>query len=159
MNQLSATTKGIIIALLLIVTSLLSYYVFDLPDNGNSQYLLLSLFIVGVIWVIISTKNSAITFTDYFTEGFKAFIVVALLMTVYTFVFQKLNPQILENGIKENNELILKQGNKTLAEIKENAEKLRNIFMPMMLMITALKFLFLGCMISAIMGGIYSQKK
>jgi Ca2+/Na+ antiporter len=163
MNIKSPTYKGLIIAITLVIASMIAFYPMHLPENGNSQYVILSLFTIGLVWVLLDKKKHSkemqLSLKDYFSEGFKAFIVIALLMAVYTFIFYKMNPQILEKGIAENNELIRSQGNKTQAEIQENAIKLRSIFIPMMLMLNTIKFLFLGCLISLTMGGLLSQKK
>lgn len=80
-------------------------------------------------------------------------------MVLYTFVFYKLNPQILENAIKENNTLVMKEGNRTAAEIDANSAKLRSIFMPMMLIITTIKFLILGALVAVIGAGFLSQNQ
>jgi hypothetical protein len=162
MKDISATKKGLIIGGLLIVLSACLFYVFKLPENGSNQYAVLLLFIAGVIWALVDYKRKAATtagFKDYFNEGFRAFIVVTLLMVVYTFVFYKLNPQILENAIKENNTLVMKEGNRTAAEIDANSDKLRSIFMPMMLIITTIKFLILGALVAVIGAGFLSQNQ
>lgn len=161
MRHINATKKGILIALAIIVVSLLLFYVFHLPENGKSQYVILVTFIIGMLWTMVDfhtkQKNNP-RFKEYFSEGFKAFIVVTLLMVVYAFIFYKLNPQIMEKGIEENNILIAKQGSRTPAEIIENANKLRSIFIPMMLFITTMKFLILGTLITVVSAGFMSQK-
>jgi F0F1-type ATP synthase assembly protein I len=161
MNNLNATRKGIIISALMIIASLTSFYIFHLPDNGNSQYLTLSVFIAGIIWTLYDfhKKNPDTTFKKYFGEGFKAFIAIALLMVIFAFIFYKLNPQIMEQGIKENNELLRKQGNKTEAEIVSNANQLRSIYIPVMLSLTTIKYLFLGALSTAVIAGLFLQKK
>lgn len=161
MNNISATKKGIIISILIILVSVICFYILHLPENGNSQYVVSLIFIAGLIWVNYSfkLKNAEANFKAYFSEGFKAFIVVTLFMAVYTFIFYKLNPQILENGILANNILIQKEGNRTAIEIQENANKMRSIFMPMMLSINTIKYLFLGSLISVVSAGFLSQKK
>ena len=162
MKNISATYKGVITGVLMIVLSLILFYIFKLPINGKSQYVILLVFIAGVLWSLISYKlieTSTLSFKNYFSEGFKTFIVVALFMAVFTFIFYKLNTQIMENGIQENNLLLLKDGNKTPTEIKENADKLRDIFMPMMLAINTIKYLLLGSLVSVIAAAFLSQKK
>jgi hypothetical protein len=162
MKEINATKKGIIIAVLLIVVSLLLFYIFKLPENGNSQYAVLGLYITGILWSLISYKKFAPSnarFKEFFSTGFKTFIVVTFFMVIFTFIFYKFNPQILENAIIENNNLVMKEGNRTPVEIEENANKLRSIFMPMMLAITTIKFLILGTLISVIAAGFLSQKK
>jgi hypothetical protein len=161
MRQMNATKKGLLIALAIIVVSLLLFYVFHLPENGKSQYVILVTFIIGMLWTMVDFHiKQKITprFKEYFSEGFKAFIVVTLLMVLYSFIFYKLNPQIMEKGIEENNILIAKQGSRTPAEIIENANKLRTIFIPMMLFITTMKFLILGTLITVVSAGFMSQK-
>ena len=162
MKDISATKKGLIIGGLLIALSACLFYVFKLPENGSNQYAVLLLFIAGVIWALLDYKRKATAtagFKDYFNEGFRTFIVVTLLMVLYTFVFYKLNPQILENAIKENNTLVMKEGNRTAAEIDANSAKLRSIFMPMMLIITTIKFLILGALVAVIGAGFLSQNQ
>ena len=161
MRQINATKKGLLIALAIIVVSLLLFYVFHLPENGKSQYVILVTFIIGMLWTMVDFHiKQKITprFKEYFSEGFKAFIVVTLLMVLYAFIFYRLNPQIMEKGIEENNILIAKQGSRTPAEIIENANKLRTIFIPMMLFITTMKFLILGTLITVVSAGFMSQK-
>ena len=162
MKNLNATYKGVVTGIIMIVMSLVFFYIFKLPVNGKNQYAILMTFIAGISWSLISYHLSGISepkLKSYFSEGFKTFIVVTLLMAVFTFIFYKLNPQIMENGILENNAMLLKEGNKTPMEIKENADKLRGIFMPMMLGINIVKYLFLGSLVSLIAGAFLSQQK
>ena len=94
-----------------------------------------------------------LTIKNYFSEGFKAFVVVAFFMAIFVFVFYKLNPQILESKIAENNELIRQSKDKTTIEIEQNARQLRNVFMPMMITITVVMYLFMGALVSLVTGG------
>jgi len=160
MKSTSSTKKGIILSTILIIVSIICYYGFNLPENGKSQYLILSIYLLGIIWVLLTVDHSLKPYRlrDYFSEGFKAFIVVTLLMTVYTFIFHKINPQIMEKGISDNNALLYEEGNKTTHEIEENAEKLRSIFIPMMLMISTISYLILGALITLVTAGFLSQK-
>ena len=161
MKHLTATHKGIITALLLIAVSVFLFYGLKWPENGKSQYIVLVIYIAGIVWAQVTHKMNNkryIAFKEFFSEGFKCFIVATLFMVLYTFIFYKLNPQILEKGILENNALLLKDGNHTPAEIETNANKLRSIFMPMMLSINTVKFLFLGALVAVVTGGFLSQK-
>lgn len=160
MKYISPTIKGVVISIVLILISIISFYVFHFKENGDSQYVVLCTYIAGLLWAIFSARKNEHTSSlkDYFTVGFKAFIVVALFMSVYTYFFYHANPQIMENGILENNVLIQKEGNHTKAEIEDNANKLRSVFMPMMLSLNVIKFLFLGALVSLVSGGFLSQK-
>ena len=155
MNSLSSTKKGLIITGIIILSSFVSFYLFHLPTEGLSQYLSFSFFILGLLWVLFSAKKKMkeISIKNYFSEGFKAFIVVAFFMAIYVFVFYRLNPQILESKIAENNELIKLSKDKTALEIEQNARQLRNVFMPMMITITVVMYLFMGALVSLVTGG------
>ena len=162
MKKLSATYKGVITVLLMIALSVLFFYSLKLPVNGSNQFLILVVFVAGILWSMLSFKKNApatVVFKDYFSEGFKTFIVITFFMAVFTFIFYKMNPQIMENGIRENNALVMKEGNHTEAEINENADKLRSIFMPMMITITTMKYLLLGSIVSLVAGKILVAKK
>lgn len=153
MKNLTATHKGIITGSLMITVSVICFYALKLPENGKNQVVTWVIFIGGIVWSLVAFKLKGLpkaAFKDYFSEGFKTFIVVAFFMAVFTFVFYKLNPQILENAIKENNILVFKEGDHTPAEIEENANKLRNIFMPMMLATKTVLYLFIGSLVSLI---------
>ena len=162
MKNISAKNKGIVTGAIMIALSLIFFYKLNLPTNGKNQYVIFLIFIAGILWSLISYNLSGTSeqkLKSYFSEGFKTFIVVTLLMAVFTFIFYKLNPQIMENGILENNKMLLKEGNKTPMEIKENADKLRGIFMPMMVGINIVEYLFLGSLVSLIAGAYLSQQK
>ncbi|MFC4261364.1 DUF4199 domain-containing protein [Ferruginibacter yonginensis] len=154
---------GLITGILMVAASLILFYPLHLPVTGSNQYIILSLLTMGVLVSLVlyskQPHENTPTFKDYFTEGFKTFIVVVLIMAIYTFVFYKFNTQILETAIKESNELIIKQGDKTPAEIEANAQKLRSIFMPMMITVTTIKFLIIGALVSVVGAGFLSQKK
>ncbi len=163
--KLTATYKGLIIAVVMIITSAILFYGFKLAPNHSSQMVVMGIFILGIFWSLLSLKpkeDKALKFKDYFSQGFKTFIIVTLLMVIYTAVFYKLNPQILESVITENELLIAKEGNKTPAEIKANSESLRSIFMPMTISLTTVIYLGLGALTSVVGGLILmmnSQKK
>jgi len=115
---------------------------------------------LGVFASLLHYKKSSIeptTLKNCFTEAFKCFIVITLLMAVYTFIFYKINPQILETVLVENNKLILAEGNRTPAEIAENEKKLRDIYIPMMLAVHTVKNLFLGALAGLIGAAIFSK--
>ncbi|MEO5942492.1 MAG: DUF4199 domain-containing protein [Ferruginibacter sp.] len=163
MKKINATYKGLIAGILMIGLSVLFFYGLKYPVTGDNQILILLVYVAAIIWSLLALKKRSqaapLKFKDYFSEGFKTFVVVTLLMVVFTYVFYKLNPQILEDGIKDNNALLLKQGDHTPAEIADNAKKMRDIFMPMMTAINTIKYLIIGALVTVIGAGFLSQKK
>lgn len=159
--NINATYKGLITGILMVFVALLLFYVFNFPPNGYNQFIILVIYVLGLLWSMIAFKlnsESEQGFKPYFSEGFKTFIVVTLIMVVYVFIFYKFNRQILEGVIIENNKLVIAGENHTPAEITENNEKIRNIFMPMTLAINTIKYLLIGAMVS-VLGAVSLGKK
>ena len=158
--KISATYKGLIAGLTMIAVSLILFYGLHLPLKGNSSYAVMGIFELGVLWPLISLKINSPegkSFKDYFSEGFKSFIVMTLLIVLYTVVIYKLNPQILETILKENAVAAAGVGNRTPAEIEENTRKLKDIFMPMTMATTTVLYLLMGSVISLIGSFVLSQ--
>ena len=162
MRKLILLQKGIITGLTMIALSLFFFYSLKQPPESSLQYIIYIVYTIGIGWSILAfsgKSTKAVTFRDYFSAGFRTFILVTLLMVVFTFAFYRLNPQILEAKITLNNELAIREGGHTPAEIESNAKQMRSIFMPMMLMIKTFMYLFLGALLSAVISGTILQMK
>lgn len=162
LKDLNATKKGLITGLVMVALSLFFFYVLKLPVNQQEQYVIFSVYIAGIAWSLFSYKQTSAAdknFKSYFSTGFKTFIVVTLLMVLYTFIFFKFNTAYRDAGITENNALLLKEGNHTPAEIESNASQLKQIFMPVMVGIATFKYLILGALVTAVASGFLSRKK
>ena len=144
--KISVLQKGILFSLLIVAASCFSFYILNWSEKGNIQFINIGIFLSGLVLTIRSANQelSDPSVKMLFNEGFKYFMLVTLVMSVFTFIFYQLNPQILEQVLKENELIIQKLGNKTPDEIKENNNKIVSIFMPMMIMFTVIRYLLLG---------------
>jgi hypothetical protein len=163
MKSISAKNKGIIISFLMMLLSFIFYHLLTPQNLYLSRYLIISIFIVGLLWTLIDYKKSSneASFKDLFNEGFKNFIVVTFFMALYSFIFYKIYPlpYEYENFILNNKELLLKEGNRTAKEINDNAAQWRNYFVPLILSFYNFTFLILGTIISGITSYVFSKKK
>ena len=162
MTKLSATYKGLIIAALMIVVSAALFYIFKFPAKHESQLIVIGIYITGILWSLYSFRSAdgnPVKFKEYFSQGFKTFILVTLLMVIYTALFYKLNPQILDEVIRQNEIMVAKEGDKTPAEIKANSETVRSIFMPMTISLFTVVYLGLGALTSLVGGLILSNRQ
>lgn len=153
--KLTATYKGLITGAVMIAVSLFLFYGMKLDHDDPSQLAVIGIYITGVVWSQVSLhrpSDGALSFKNYFSEGFKAFIVMTLMMVLFKGFFYYFNPQILEGIIAENEKIVLKEGNYTLAEVKNNSEQLRKIFMPMTLSLTTVTYLVFGTVTAVITG-------
>ncbi len=162
MKNITAKYIGLITGFLMILAEIILFYKFKLPVNGKTQFIGYSIFIVGLVGSLLIYKSNNRTdenLKNYFSQGFKTFIVVALLMAVYAFIFYKLNPQILETAIIESDKMVIQNGDHTPAEIAKNASMLRNMFVPMMVVWSSIKYMLIGALVSIIGAGLLSQKR
>ncbi len=162
MIQLKPQHIGLITGALMIAGSLISFYVLKFPLESNFQFLVYAIFMGGIVWSLLMYHKMATgkkSFKDYFAAGFKTFVLVALLMAVFTYVFFSFNTGFRDDKIVENNRLLLAEGNHLPNEIEENAKQLKKIFMPIMVSSAVFRYLIIGALISAVGAGFLSDKK
>lgn len=162
MANISSRNKGLITGFVMIGTLLLMFYGLHKPVIGTTEYIIYTIYVAGILWSLFDYKRGAVNdekFKDYFSAGFKTFIVIVFMMAIFSLIFYKFNLQLRDGPIAENSKLLLKEGNKTPAEIEANAAQLRKIYLPMMTGITTFKYLVLGALVSAIVSGFLSQKR
>ena len=156
MKQLSPTQKGLFTAVAMILASVFSLYVLKNPIESNFQFLIYCILCFGIVWSLVGYFRSSSdkkTFTNYFSIGFQTFVVVALLMAVFTCIYFVTHPEFRDNNIAENSRLLLIQGNHLPKEIEENAKELKKWFLTLMISIAIFKYLFVGALITAIAAG------
>ena len=142
--------------------SLISFYLLKIPIESNVQFLIYGVFTAGIVWslfVFQKTGTGTKSFKDYFTAGFKAFVIVALLMAVFAFIFFSFNTGFRDAKIAENNRLIIAEGHHLPNEIEENARQLKKLFMPIMVSSAMFRYLIIGALISLVGAGFLSKKK
>ena len=87
--SISATQKGLVTGAAMIAMSFIIYYTKGGFDN-KLQYVTYSIYLLGVVWALYDFSKQAgddTKFGSYFSTGFKCFIVVTLLMVLFTAVF------------------------------------------------------------------------
>ncbi|MEO7264511.1 MAG: DUF4199 family protein [Ferruginibacter sp.] len=160
MDKISERNKGLITGILMVATSLLLFYVLHKSLQGRNEYIIFALYIAGICWCLADyhRQSNNKKFKDYFSAGFKTFIVACLMMVVFAYIFNKLNPQIRDTMIAENNDLVLKSGSRTPAEVQANGDKIKELYLPFTLLATTLKYLFLGALITMVGAGFLSSR-
>lgn len=160
MKNISAKHIGLTTGTLMIAATLVLFYVFKFPDTGVTKYTSYGIYMTGILAALILYKNSSNTnkdFKDFFSEGFKVFVIAVLFISIFTFIFYKYNPQILEANLVEINKVNSQDPNKTAAEVLENSNKVKNIFIPMTVALNTLLYLVLGAIVTALGAGFLSQ--
>ncbi|MEO7769218.1 MAG: DUF4199 domain-containing protein, partial [Ferruginibacter sp.] len=156
MTKLTATQKGLLIGIVMIIASVFSLYILKNPLGSYFQFIVYSLFCLGILWSLFSYSRTATekkAFRDYFSTGFKTFIVVTLLMALFTYVYFSIDTSFRDTTIAENNRLLILQGDHLPNEIAENTKQLKKMFMPLMISSSVFRYLLLGALITVITGG------
>lgn len=161
MNNLSATYKGLVTGVLMIAISLGIYYTRKNFDNAL-QYITYSVYIAGILWTLFAFKqsgNEQKTFKNYFSQGFRCFIVVTLLMVAFTWIFLKMNPGLIEQMAENNRTALINSKNYTPAEIDEYIATSKKYSVVMFTSIAIFKYLIIGALVTLIGAAFLSQKK
>lgn len=163
MQQIKPVNVGLITGLTMVCALLFSFYVLKNPVESNFQFAVYILFSLGIVFslFIFSKKKEGMHagFKDYFSTGFKTFVVVVFIMAVFTFIFFSFNTSFRDNKIAENTKLIIAQGNHLPNEIAGNEKKLRQMFLPIMVSSAVFRYLIIGAIVTAVAGGFFSQQK
>ncbi len=109
----SHITKGLIISLILIVLSLISYFT-DSQQASWSQWSQNIILFGGIIWACISfgnQMNNQVTFGNVFAHGFKVSAVITCISILFTIIFLLAFPEVKEKSLELARTEMEKAGN------------------------------------------------
>ena len=126
----SPVVKGLIISLILIVISVVSFLT-DQNDASWNKWASWIILIGGVVasCIIYSNQNNNnVTFGNVFGDGFKTGAVITCIMIIFTIVFILLKPEIKEMAMQKAEEEMRKQKNATDEDIDRGLSIVKNFF-------------------------------
>lgn len=109
--KLSPLIKGLITGIVLLGLTLVYFYS-KVPSNSPLQYVLYLVYAAGIAWTVIAYSRSEKytgKFGDIFGQGFRCFIIITLLMTVFGGTFTTLHPEFAEQDAKLYKEYLDKE--------------------------------------------------
>jgi hypothetical protein len=161
MKNISARNKGLITGGVMILLSVVIFLIKNNFDNGL-QYITYSVYVAGILWTLFSykkeTANTA-TFKQYFSEGFKCFIVVTFLMVMFTLVFLLMHPEMKEQMAELMRAEISKLKDITPLDIENRVATAKKAFIPSLLIGAVFGYLAIGALISVVAAGFLSSQK
>lgn len=161
LQKINATKKGLLTGIIMISLSLIFFYTgqsFESP----LQYAIYLVYAAGIVWTIYDfskSEENTNKFGIFFLQGFKCFIVVTLLMVVFTFVFNKLHPEFKNEMVKAYGDELIKKGNSTPAEVQANMDKMKQYYLTMFISSAIFGYLLTGATISAVTSLFFIRKK
>jgi len=156
---MTSTYKGLITGICMIAISAGIYY-YKGSFQNNLQYITYAVYIAGITWSLVdfSRKAGSVrTFKNLFTEGFKCFIVITLLMVAFTWVFLKMNPSMKEEMAVQYRAELSVQGNYTPAETDNKVNMAKEFFLTGLIAAAIFGYLLIGSIITVI-GSLFLKK-
>lgn len=147
-----ATVKALVTAAAMMITALIIDHYFK-NKSGNLQYLTYLFYAAGIIWVMVpfaQSNNFNPGFGQLFSAGFRCFIVVTLLMVLFTYGFLQSKPEIRQQALAELRSQSLKQPDLTPAEAEKNLAAASKYFDIMMVSMAIFGYLFTGALLAAL---------
>ena len=161
MNKLTPLIKGIITGVMMVIVSLGLYY-FKLPVESKLHYAIYLLYATGIVWTLIGYSRSASftgKFADLFGQGFKCFIVVILMMVVFTAIFTMQHPEFAEEAATYYKEDLIKEGNKMPSEIEKLVADAKKQYTTGLVSLTIFGYLITGAIITAAGSALLMRRK
>ncbi len=161
LKNLNATNKGLFAGVVMIGLSLLFFYSGQ-PFDSPLQYVIYIVYAAAIIWTVYafskSEKNTN-KFAAFFLQGFKCFIVITLLMVIFTFVFNKLHPEFKDEMVKAYTNDMVKKGNTTPAEMASNIERAKDYYVTIMISSAIFGYLLIGTVITGAASLLFMKRK
>ncbi|MEI7965795.1 MAG: DUF4199 domain-containing protein [Chitinophagaceae bacterium] len=161
MNNIAAKYKGLITGAIMIAISM-GIFAWQKSFDSSLQNFVYVTYVIGIIWTLFSYKqqtNSTATFKAYFSESFKCFIVVTLMMVLFTLFFILLHPELKEQMGVLMREDMVKMKDQTPLDIENSINSAKKFFLPGYLMAAVLANLFIGTLVTVITGGFLSTQR
>ncbi len=157
----SPAIKGLITAVLMIALALIIAFQKN-TANPEWQYLLYLVYAAGIIWTLISFSRSGTfsgKFSELFGQGFRCFIVVTLVMVIFTGIFIKTHPEYAEQEAKATREYYQGKADKTASEIEEMAQKAKKQYPVIFISISIFRYLVAGAVFTTAVSGLLTRRK
>lgn len=152
----TSTTKGIVIALVLIVVALVTYFL-NIETTSALQYISYIIYIAGIIWsvnVYGKQIGHASTFGGYFAHGFKVAAIVTAIMILYVIIFINLFPEMKTKGIEAARKSMEAKGQMSPDQINTALEFTKKFFLVFIIAGTLVGYLIFGALAALIGAGI-----
>jgi hypothetical protein len=150
LKNLTATRKGLITGVLMIAVSLLFYYSKQAADSPF-QYVVYIIYAAGVVWTLNDFAKSgdySNKFGEYFLQGFKCFIVITLLMVIFTLAFNKIHPEFKDQMAENYRKDLVTQGAKTPVEIDAIVKQAKDYYVVMLVSGAIFVYLIVGVIVT-----------
>lgn len=161
-KKITPAIKGLITGLLMVAVGLALNFS-KVEPTSPLQYISYFIYGLGIVWAVqgfAKQTGGTAKFGDMFNQGFKCFVVVTLIMALFTIIFYKANEQIIQEKAEITKKDLLKTDkNRTAVEIDEMVANGKKYFIPMATSMTVFQYLLIGAIVTAATAGALSLSK
>ena len=155
----SATKIGLFAGLVTVLMSLAIYY---WAGNFESQWQIVVYgFYCGSVMFAqhkLQQSSGVASFKELFTEGFRTFVVVTLIMVAFTWIFLKTNPDLQKEILEDYRKTMVAEGNRTMEQIQTELELAKEKYLTFFTSLAIFGYLIIGSL-AALIGGIFFSSR
>jgi hypothetical protein len=131
----------------------------DIPNPTTAQLLVYGLYALSTWFLLFFNRSESQAFKDFFQIGFRHFILVTLLMALFSYIFIQLHPNLIEDSAKQLRLAIQASNNRTPAEIERDVKLFIEGYPTAMVSRTIFGYLVVGSLVTAISSFLLTLQK
>ncbi|MFM1856967.1 MAG: hypothetical protein RLZ05_27 [Bacteroidota bacterium] len=139
-----------------LITALLMAIISWVGFNNNLlspnliQLLVYLVFALSISFTLLLRRDPNFKFGDYFQMGFRHFILITLVMAIFTYAFAHFYPELREQSAIAFKALLEKEQNKTPAEIEQDVKLYKEGYATALVSRSIFGYLMAGALVTAI---------
>jgi hypothetical protein len=131
----------------------------DIPNPTTAQLLVYGFYALSTWFLLFFNRSESQAFKDFFQIGFRHFILVTLLMALFSYIFIQLHPNLIEDSVKQLRLAIQASNNRTPAEIERDVKLFIEGYPTAMVSRTIFGYLVVGSLVTAISSFLLTLQK
>ena len=145
-------------ALLMMAISWLGFLNY-IPNPTTTQLSVYGLYALSTWYLLFFNRKESQAFKDFFQIGFRHFILVTLLMALFSYLFIQLHPNLVEDSAIQLRTTLQNTNNRTPAEIERDVKLFIEGYPTAMVSRTIFGYLVVGSLVTAISSFLLTLQK
>ena len=131
----------------------------DIPNPTTAQLLVYGFYALSTWFLLFFNRSESQAFKDFFQIGFRHFILVTLLMALFSYLFIQLHPNLVEDSAIQLRKTLQNTNNRTPAEIERDVKLFIEGYPTAMVSRTIFGYLVVGSLVTAISSFLLTLQK
>ncbi|MFM7645135.1 MAG: hypothetical protein ACKO41_00315 [Sphingomonadales bacterium] len=143
----------------LMIAALLAGFYQIIPSAATAQLIAYGFYTAGIAATIWMHGSPHLGFGGNFSTGFRCFMVITLVLVIFTYFFNALHPETAQQTATALKESLQKENNRTPEEIERDVNLFREGFATMVVSRSIFGYLMFGAMVTAICSFLQTLRK